>query len=443
MNDLERELRQLDRVAAPDLTSRVERAILEPAPPARPPLGLSSARRVAVAAVAFAVFGAAGAFALRAFERTTAAASTHTSEVTDPLGSIPIGWTELPTAPATLPGAADLWTGSELLVWGGSHARSQDYTPSAEGFSFDPVARAWTSVPPAPLPGSDALAAWTGTEAIFVGVGDDPATLQGEAFDPETRTWRVLPPSPLTPRTGAVVVWTGSEVIVWGGGDRGDPSNQNGAAYDPTADSWRRIAEAPLGLNQADGFWTGTRMIVFGSLLDERNVADTRHAVGASYDPASDSWEEIAPSQLSSQASAAVWVDRRMVAFDYGWRSDAYDPATDSWTPLGDLAFTSGECYPDGAVLAGKVFAFGCGEAASLSPGDRTWVPIDNGMTDATVDGYDRPLQLWRFATLVPAGDVLFLDAQGLTVSASHIPCYGCPGSPTSFWAYRPGAASG
>jgi hypothetical protein len=219
-------------------------------------------------------------------------------------------------------------------------------------------------------------------------------------------------------------------------------ANLTGAAYDPATDVWRRIADAPIGLNRAAGFWTGSRMLVFGSLLDGRNIADTEHAVGESYEPASDSWKEIAPSDLSPQATAAVWIDGRMVAFDYSWRSAEYDPATDAWNPLGHLDFQSGECYPDGALVAGEVFAFGCGEAAAWIPGDRTWTPIHGGLTESTVDVHDRPFQLWRFATLVSAGNVLFLDAEGLTVSEDGTPCYGCSGSPRSLWAFCPGVVS-
>jgi hypothetical protein len=443
MNDLDREFRKLDRIAVPDITSRLDRAIGEPPPPERPALGIPPARRLVAALVAFAIFGAAGAFALRAFDRPTRAPATSPSVATDPLGSIPPGWTQFPSPPATRPGASDVWTGQELLVWGGANDKSEDYSPSAEGYAFDPAAGSWTPLPPAPVPGKYALVAWAGTEAVFLGVGTDRNPWQAEAFDPATRTWRVLPTPPLAPRTGEVVQWTGSEVIVWGGGDRGEASNMDGAAYDPSTDSWRPIADAPLGLNQADGMWTGTRMIVFGSLLDGRNIADTNDSVGESYDPASDTWQELAPSELSPQATAAVWFDDRMVAFDYGWKAASYDPVKDSWDPLGDLDFQSAECYPDGAVVGMEVFAFGCGEAAALSPGDRAWTPIHGGLTDATVEANGHPYQLWRFATLVPAGDVLFLDAEGLTVSNGGTPCYGCSGSPTSLWAYRPGAATG
>ncbi len=38
----------------------------------------------------------------------------------------------------------------------------------------------------------------------------------GALFEPASGKWRMLPPSPLSPRAPVAVVWTGSEVLVWG-----------------------------------------------------------------------------------------------------------------------------------------------------------------------------------------------------------------------------------
>ena len=59
-------------------------------------------------------------------------------------------------------------------------------------------------------------------------------------------------------------------------------------------------------------------------------------------------------------------------------------------------------------------------------------------MLDTTVDANAGSYQLWRFADLIPAESVVFLDASGITVNKNGVPCYGCSGSPTSFWVYRP-----
>ncbi len=53
---------------------------------------------------------------------------------------------------------------------------------------------------------------------------------------------------PLVGRFGHSTVWTGKELIVWGGwaDEHGDRRFDDGAAYNPSTDTWRTIASAPL-----------------------------------------------------------------------------------------------------------------------------------------------------------------------------------------------------
>ena len=348
-------------------------------------------------------------------------------EGSSPLADIPAGWTELPEPPEVRVGAAYVWTGSEVLAWGGCESTATC------GYSFDPEARDWEPLPPLHSDGTPhGDAVWTGREAIFLTeIGD---RVSGEALDPGAGTWRTLPRAPIAYARGGVRVWTGTELIVWGGGDHDSATTRTGAAYDPATDSWRPLPEAPLGLNLVSGVWTGEEMIVFGSLLDDRNWADTRTSVGAAYDPIADSWRKLPASDLSPQATSATWSHGRLLAWDYEVRSQVYDPETDSWSPATQMPLEFSECYPDSAVVGDKTFAFFCGQAALYENGG--WRDLHGGPLDEKIEGLD----LWRFATLVPAGDVVFMPLEGITVghTAEGEPCYGCPGSPTSFWAYRP-----
>jgi hypothetical protein len=335
-----------------------------------------------------------------------------------------------------------VWTGSEVLAWGGCGGEVTDGCGLTDmGYAFDPEARAWRPLPSIDAP-SSSNAVWTGREAIFFeNEPEGPPTLEaaltGYAFDPAAGTWRTLPEAPVEARTGSVYVWTGREVIVWGGGQGGE--SVQGAAYDPATDSWRRIADAPHGLNLATGVWTGREVIVFGALLNGRNIADTRTSVGAAYDPESDSWRTLPPSELYPQATAAVWVGDRLVAYDYDTQWQVYDPGSDSWTKPADMPFGFDECYP-AAVRAGDLgFAFFCGRGALYDTATGAWERVRGGPLDEEVPG-QAGLRLWRFASLVSAGDGAFLAMEGITVTGKgDTPCYGCPGSPHSFWAYRPG----
>jgi hypothetical protein len=396
--------------------------------------------RLAAAAVALAVAATGLVVAIVVFRD----GAPRVSRPADTLSGIPEGWTELPAPPEDLhDGAAFVWTGSEVLAWGGCQGEAPAGCGQRErGYAFDPVDRTWRPLPPIDAP-SSSNAVWTGREAIFFenepeGGGAEGDGLVARSFDPQARTWRILPEAPIPPRTGTEYLWTGREVIVWGGGVEGTAAE--GAAYDPATDSWRRIADAPHGLNLMSAVWTGREMIVFGSLLGHRNIPDSPTSVGTAYDPTTDTWRTLPPSDLSPQATAATWVGGRLVAYDYETRWQAYDPVTDAWSEPADMPFPFDECYPDAEAIGELGFAFFCGRVAVYEPSTAEWERIHGGPLDEEVELEGRDsLLLWRFASLVPAEDAVFLAMEGITVTGpDDIPCYGCPGSPRSFWIYRP-----
>src|SRR5437867_4959631 len=126
------------------------------------------------------------------------------------------------------------------------------------------------------------------------------------------------------------------------------------------------------------------------------------------------------------------------MGWDYELHSQEYDPATGRWTDPVHMPLQFSECYPDSVGVPGYVFAWFCGDAALYDVGSGSWTRIHGGMLEPTIKANDTDYQLWRFATLIPAGDVIIFEAEGITVGKSGEPCYGCSGSPTSFWAYRP-----
>ncbi|MEZ5231368.1 MAG: kelch repeat-containing protein [Acidimicrobiales bacterium] len=54
--------------------------------------------------------------------------------------------------------------------------------------------------------------------------------------------------APIAGRSGAAVVWTGDELLIWGGYvyDGRERPLDDGAAYDPITDSWRTLPAAPI-----------------------------------------------------------------------------------------------------------------------------------------------------------------------------------------------------
>lgn len=188
----------------------------------------------------------------------------------------------------------------------------------------------WSRLPAAPIPDRDApVGVWTGRELLVWGGQSGPhdGVLHGDgaAYDPVRRSWRRLPPAPLTPRTGMAATWTGRELFVWGGYDQlaANPARLHvagdGAAYNPDRRSWRRLPSAPLSARaDATAVWTGREVLVVGGVPAVRTDRDRGFTDGAAYDPAHGAWRRLVPSPQprgSLMAQHLVWTGTRLLVW--------------------------------------------------------------------------------------------------------------------------------
>ncbi|AXV09520.1 hypothetical protein DVS28_a4863 [Euzebya pacifica] len=201
-----------------------------------------------------------------------------------------------------------LWTGSDVLVFGGQPDPGPD-----TGLVLDPDADTWRRMAESPIGSrSGHTAVWTGREMIvFEGapVGQFAAVVSqdvdGAAYDPATDTWREIARAPVNPRSGHVALWTGEEMLVFGG-SRTFETNVQAGAYDPDTDTWRLTAPAPLprGFGLIAGVWTGEEAVFWTG----RGPEDV-----AAYDPATDTWRLLPPSPVGMRSVAATWTGREMI----------------------------------------------------------------------------------------------------------------------------------
>jgi len=155
-------------------------------------------------------------------------------------------------------------------------------------------AASWQPLPEAPIVGRlGPSAVWTGTEMIIWGgtarSGKIESGYEGAAYNSTARTWRTIAPSPPGVEGGAAVVWTGDEMVVWASNS---PDGPVGAAvYDPSTDSWRRLPSGPLGKREGySSVWTGKELIVVGGSLGDTLAKP----VAAALDPRTGSWRLLA-----------------------------------------------------------------------------------------------------------------------------------------------------
>jgi N-acetylneuraminic acid mutarotase len=259
-----------------------------------------------------------------------------------------------PMADPPSPGRVDhtaVWTGHEMVMWGGTQGSR---SPFDDGGRYDPTRDRWrpTSHEAAPLARDDHAAVWTGREMIVWGgnsyAESDYKLDDGGRYDPERDAWRRLPESPLVARDDPRAVWTGDEMIVWGG--RGNQAHLgDGAAYDPARDRWRPLSSrgAPAPREDHTAVWTGREMIVWGG-WSGADDARTYALGGGRYDPRTDTWRPMSTAGAPPlrEDHAAIWTGREMIVWGgvirdgtpaaRQQRADGgrYDPVTDTWRPL-------------------------------------------------------------------------------------------------------------
>src|SRR4029453_2972410 len=90
----------------------------------------------------------------------------------------------------------------------------------------------------------------------------------GGRYDPDADTWTPTSDNePAVARANHTAVWTGAEMIVWGGDEPPDTLfTGTGSLLDPAATTWRSTTntDAPSPRIFHTAVWTGSEMIVWG-----------------------------------------------------------------------------------------------------------------------------------------------------------------------------------
>lgn len=274
-------------------------------------------------------------------------------------------WRALPDAPMWgRTGHSAVWTGEEMVIWAGGGEEGDHQSEWLIGGRYRPSTDAWTLMTTngVPVGRGQASAVWTGSEVLFWGGSNEfvPGLLNdGGAYDPAADTWRPIATAGApTPRFLHTALWTGSEMLVWGGLDETSTISADadtGGRYDPTTDTWAPMAKGRLvGRREHGAVWTGSEMLIWGGAS-----GDTLDGDGARYQPAEDQWALLsnvgAPSPR--QRHVAVWTGARMLVWG-GWASPGapfqalgdgalYDPASDTWTAMN----AEGAPAPRGAMI--------------------------------------------------------------------------------------------
>ncbi len=287
-----------------------------------------------------------------------------------------------------------VWTGSLFIVWGGDSSTGGAGIYLNTGARYDPATDQWspTSSLNAPSVRSSPSAVWTGNRMIVWGGGNPSPLSTGGRYDPLGDTWTPTAAggAPLA-RSMHDAVWTGSRMIVWGG--LAGPLTNTGGRYDPATDTWQPTStlNAPAARREETFLWTGTHFIVWGGTS---NSGDTGLNNGGRYDPVADTW---APTNTTNAPSprylhTAIWSGNQMIVwggtiysppveFASGGR---YDPVSDSWTPTSMGTGPSARSTPKGVWTGNLMIVWGA--ERGVNTGGR-YDPLADNWTPTTLLG--------------------------------------------------------
>lgn len=162
------------------------------------------------------------------------------------------------------------------------------------------------------------------------------AVNDGVIFDPSTNTFEELPTPSDLGRAAASTVWTGEEVIVWGGttGKQETTVTKGGVAYDPTEKRWRTISDAPVGLSHAPAQFVDGQVLIAGGRQTQKEPTSLL------YDVKTDAWNVI---PIDVHIQTMFNFDGRIIGAgtlhmpgsEPEWQLTEFDSESQTWTSLG------------------------------------------------------------------------------------------------------------
>lgn len=280
-------------------------------------------------------------------------------------------------APSGRWGHAAVWTGTEMIIWGGRNSFSPTQNKN-DGARYNPATESWTpmNLEGAPEPRSQMAAVWTGKELIVWGGWGDGGICPsgGGRYNPKTDTWTPLPTENAPEaRMEPGFVWTGEEMIVWGGLLQGEKNTSDtGARYNPEKNTWTPLPAkgALASVRGHQAVWTGTEMIVWGGghLEGDGPAINVGMNTGARYNPKTDSWQptEINGAPDGRMYYTATWTGSEMIIWGGGDQvvgnfitGGRYNPVTDSWIATANTGAPSGRGIATAVWTGEGVLIFG------------------------------------------------------------------------------------
>ncbi len=260
---------------------------------------------------------------------------------------------------------------TKMVVWGGYNGTNYLST----GGQYDASGDSWVATATAGAAGERARHQGVAADLKMViwGGDDNTTTLNTiDVYDPYADTW-IYSTAAFDQRSDFSAVWTGTTVIAFGGWDGNSYSNSL-ECYEPSTNQITCYNGTPLGRRyQHTAVWTGTKVILYGGSSDGTNSFNT----GGSFDPDQTVWNDTATlnAPTPSAAHSAVWTGTKMIIFGgknngVGLNSGGeYNILTDSWMPLTTANAPEVRREHTGVWSGTRMLIFGGSEGSRLNTG--------------------------------------------------------------------------
>ena len=200
-----------------------------------------------------------------------------------------------------------VWMGDKMMVWSG-----------LKGALYNPVNDQWSNISLVNAPNGSGIMVWTGTEVIIYNGSS------GGRYNPLSDTWQSMASASIGDMY-ANSVWTGSVMLHFR------------HKYDPIADTWTELASVnapPSTLIYYGQVWTGTDLIIWGGWDLSTNLISN---IGYRYNLQNDTSPRALADVIWTDNGMFVWGGYNSSPTTYFTSGGLYDPISDTWQPTSNI----------------------------------------------------------------------------------------------------------
>ncbi len=268
-------------------------------------------------------------------------------------------------------------------------------------------------------------AVWTGTEMIIWGGANNDGTARadGGRYNPRTGAWTSISTvNAPTARFDHTAISTGTDMAIWGGRTGGFNFLAEGWFYNPALDLWSPMngGGQPAPRNGHAAVWTGSEMIIWGGANGNLLNSGGFHRLPA------ETWSVVTTNGAPGPRStfSTVWTGSRMIIWGgattivQGPFADGgrYDPVADHWTPV-SLVNGPAARYGNAAAWTGsEMFIWSGYDGASFLTDGRRYNAASDTWLNLPTSGAPSPR---AYATTIFTGNEVIVWGGGTAANTN------------------------